>query len=224
MLLTAFILGLAGSLHCAGMCGPLALMLPVVGKGSAAFAVSRCVYNLGRVATYCVLGAMAGVFGEALAFAGFQRWLSLLAGFFLLAGLLFTRFSGTQFGVGLVAWIKSAFGSLLRKRSYSGLLALGAANGLLPCGLVYVAATAAATTAQVREAAEYMFAFGIGTLPMMLAIPLAGRSLNSRFNFQRVVPLSIALVAVILIFRGLSLGIPYLSPNLAGGNAGAACH
>jgi sulfite exporter TauE/SafE len=222
MLLTAFILGLAGSLHCAGMCGPLALAVPVIGNQ---LLVSRLIYNTGRLATYATLGLGAGLFGKALAFAGFQRWLSLGAGAALLIGLFFTKFSGKQAAVGLVAAIKRTFAVLLRRRSYGSILALGATNGLLPCGLVYVAATAAAASGSALGGAEYMLAFGTGTLPMMLAVPLLGRSLKFRYNVQKLIPVSVTVVALLLILRGLSLGIPYLSPDLSSGTPHCpACH
>ena len=217
MLSTAFILGLAGSLHCAGMCGPLALALPVVGRGRASFALSRLAYNAGRLAAYCALGLIAGLLGQALAFAGFQRWLSLTAGSLILAGLFFTQLSGKRAATKAVVHVKKLFRTFLLQRSYGSLLALGATNGLLPCGLVYVAATAAAATGSPLGSSKYMLAFGLGTLPMMLAVPLLGRKLNLRFNFQRLIPFSVALIALLLILRGLSLGIPYLSPELSSG-------
>ncbi len=220
MLFTAFILGLAGSLHCAGMCGPLTLALPVaegLKNKRLSFLLSRLAYNAGRVAVYMLLGVVAGLLGEAIAFAGFQRWLSLLAGSLILAGLIFTKFSGRELAVNAVVSIKAVFRTLLRRRSYLSLLALGATNGLLPCGLVYVGATAAAATGSALSGAEYMLAFGLGTLPMMLAVPLLGRTLQVRFNFARLAPVSVALLASLLILRGLALGIPYLSPQVVAG-------
>lgn len=225
MLLTAFILGFAGSLHCAGMCGPLSLALPAVGSGRASFLLSRLIYNVGRVGTYCLLGLISGTLGQALAFAGFQRWLSILAGTLIFAGLLFAKASGKNFAAKTVVHVKRLFGVFLRRRSYGALFALGATNGLLPCGLVYVAATAAAATGNALSSSEYMLAFGVGTLPMMLAVPLLGRTLNLRINFRQFVPVSVALVAALLILRGLSLGIPYLSPDLStGAPLCPACH
>ncbi len=217
MFWTAFILGLAGSLHCAGMCGPLALALPVVGRSRGSFILSRLAYNAGRLATYCMLGLIAGALGQALAFAGFQRWLSLSAGALILAGLFFTQLTGKQTIAKIVVHVKKLFGTFLRQRSYGALVALGATNGLLPCGLVYVAATAGAAIGKAVDASAYMLAFGLGTLPMMLAVPLLGRTLNLRINLQKMIPVSVALVAVLLILRGLSLGIPYLSPEISGG-------
>jgi sulfite exporter TauE/SafE len=225
MLLTGFILGLAGSLHCVGMCGAIALALPNAGSGRTSFLLSRVAYNFGRVATYCGLGMLAGVFGQAAAFAGFQRWLSVLAGALILAGLVLARVPGRGAAVRFVSWLKRSLGLLLRQRSYSSLLALGAANGLLPCGLVYAAMIAAGATGNVVSAAHFMIAFGLGTFPLMLALPLLSRCLSRRLNLQYLVPASAAIVAILLIVRGLSLGIPYLSPALPLDNASISqCH
>ncbi len=222
MLFAAFILGLFGSLHCAGMCGPLALALPVVDRTRVGFILGRLLYNIGRIFTYVVIGLIVGTVGQTLALAGFQRWLSISAGALILAGLIFARFSLNAPVGKLVMRVKSTFGTLLKKRSYPALFALGATNGLLPCGLVYVAAAGAATTGQVASAAEYMLLFGIGTLPVMLAIPLLGRGLSLRLPIQKLVPISVAVVAALLIVRGLALGVPYLSPEL--GPHCSACH
>src|SRR3954466_9482086 len=85
---TAFLLGLAGSLHCAGMCGPLLCALPVVGQGRASFYAGRFLYNLGRIGMYGLLGLVFGALGKTLSIAGLQRWLSLAAGCAVLIGLL----------------------------------------------------------------------------------------------------------------------------------------
>lgn len=220
---TAFLLGFVGSLHCAGMCGPLALALPVVGRTRASFILSRLTYNLGRVVTYGALGLVFGLLGATLALAGLQRWLSLLAGAALLIGLL----ASSRHAVGtsafkLVGWVKAGLGQLLQRRSFSALFMLGLLNGLLPCGLVYVACASATATGSLLTATEYMLSFGAGTLPMMLGIGLAGRRVQAAFRFQTqaVIPASILIIAVLLILRGMALGIPYLSPDLASGAAG----
>ena len=87
MLWTAFLLGLAGSLHCAGMCGPLAMAVPVLGSSRGAIVTSRIVYNLGRITTYVLIGLLFGIVGQTIALAGFQRWISLFAGGLILLGL-----------------------------------------------------------------------------------------------------------------------------------------
>lgn len=221
---TAIALGLVGSLHCAGMCGPLALALPMTGSSRTTFVAGRLAYNLGRILTYCALGAVFGLLGQTIAFAGFQRWISIIAGVAILAGLLLsTRFATSLPVARFVTRIKSGLGSLLRQRSLFATLALGSLNGLLPCGLVYAACAGAVATGGLLSGAEYMAAFGLGTVPMMLGIGLIGQKLQFtlRFKLQRLIPASVAVVAVLLILRGLSLGIPYISPELT---AGAACH
>jgi len=224
MLWTALLLGLAGSLHCAGMCGPLALALPATGGGKVGFLAGRLAYNAGRLVTYAALGLVAGLVGGAFALAGLQRWISLAAGGLILCGLLFaSRVGAATPAVHAVAWVKSRLAGLLRRRSLRTLGLLGMLNGILPCGLVYAACAGATTTSGPLAGAGYMALFGLGTVPMMLAVALAGWALPMawRLRLQGFVPAVTALVAVLLIVRGLALGIPWLSPAPM---SGAACH
>src|SRR5437016_11916477 len=85
---TALLLGLVGSLHCAGMCGPLALAVLANCQSLVGFAANRLAYNLGRIITYCLLGLVFGLLGRTLVLAGVQRWVCLALGLALLAGLL----------------------------------------------------------------------------------------------------------------------------------------
>ena len=129
--LTAFLIGLAGSVHCAGMCGPLALAVPGGGNSAAGFAASRLAYNLGRVLTYSLLGLFFGLAGQSLAMAGLQRWLSLGLGAVLLLSLVASRRGGWSTpATALVGRLKGAFGFLLRRRSLISVGALGLLNGL----------------------------------------------------------------------------------------------
>lgn len=222
---TAFLLGLVGSLHCAGMCGPLALALPVAGHTPLAYVAGRVIYNLGRLVTYCALGLVFGLLGGTFSMVGLQRWVSIGAGVLLLAGLLVSRrlaLAGPL--VSLVGRLKGAMSGLLGTRTLGALAVLGALTGLLPCGLVYVACAGATATGGWFSGVEYMAAFGLGTVPMMLAIGLSGRLVHAtvRRKLAAAVPVSVFLVSVLLILRGLSLGIPYLSPNLS--SDGACCH
>jgi sulfite exporter TauE/SafE len=225
---TAFLLGLVGSLHCAGMCGPLALALPATGRTRASFLLGRLNYNLGRILTYSLLGAVVGLVGESLALAGLQRWVSLAAGLAILLGLIASsRYALDTPAVRLVSWLKSGFARLLQQRSLSSLLVLGLLNGLLPCGLVYAACAGAVAAGGFFSGTQYMLAFGLGTLPMMLGLGLVGKQLHwvIRFKFQRLIPASLLLLSSLLILRGLALGIPYLSPNLSDApGKHAACH
>lgn len=221
---TGFLLGLVGSLHCAGMCGPLALAVPVVGEGRGAILLSRLTYNLGRIATYAVLGLAAGMLGQAFALAGLQRWVSLAAGVVILAGLVATaRWSAGLPVTRLMGRLKAGFGLLMRRRTHGSVFLLGTLNGLLPCGLVYVACAAAVVSPSWYEGVGYMIAFGLGTVPMMFAFGVVGLKLQSllRFRLQRLVPVSLAVVGGLLLLRGLALGIPYVSP--ADPATGPAC-
>ncbi len=226
MFWTAFLLGFAGSLHCAGMCGPLALALPATGTGTVGYISGRLAYNLGRVTTYSLLGGIFGLLGKSLALIGVQRWLSVGAGTVILAGL----FLSTRAGLGTpmvkaVVWLKSGFGALLRRRTLASLGLMGLLNGLLPCGLVYAACAGAAATSSLALGTIHMALFGLGTVPLMLGLGLTGKALPValRFKLQKLVPLSLGLVGGLLILRGLALGIPYLSPDLATGTC-AHCH
>src|SRR5579859_6934676 len=170
----AFILGLFGSLHCAGMCGPLAVGLPPTNHSLGSFVSGRLAYNLGRIVTYCCLGLVFGLVGKALWIAGLQRWLSIGVGTLLLAGLFASRRLILRQPVTMIVeQLKRRMSFLLRQRSQLSLGLLGLLNGLLPCGLVYVGAAGALATGGVLKGAGYMFFFGLGTAPMMLAISLS---------------------------------------------------
>jgi uncharacterized protein len=223
---TAFILGLVGSLHCAGMCGPLALALPPAGSTTPAYVLGRVAYNLGRIVTYCILGLVFGLVGATLWLAGIQRWVSIALGVALLVGQFASRkLALWQPVTSLVGRLKSRMAVLLRQRSFTSLAVLGLLNGLLPCGLVYVACAGAAATGGVLAGAQYMAVFGAATVPMMLAISLSGKLVPPalRLSLRKAIPACVFLLATLLILRGMSLGIPYLSPDLSGGSS-SCCH
>ncbi|MBX3748130.1 MAG: sulfite exporter TauE/SafE family protein [Verrucomicrobiae bacterium] len=219
---TALLLGLLGGLHCAGMCGPLMLVLPAVGGTRARFFAGRVVYQAGRVLTYVLMGVAAGWMGRTLALVGIQQGVTLGLGLLMLGGLLVSpRLLELPWLMGWVGGLQRRMGSLLRRRTVISLGSLGALNGLLPCGLVYIAFAGATTMSGGWEGAGYMLMFGLGTVPTMLGISLSGRLVTPavRARLRWVVPCSIGVVAGLLILRGLSLGIPYLSPDLSGGVA-----
>ena len=222
---TAFILGLVGSLHCAGMCGPLALALPFSRSFSGTFLLGRVAYNFGRIITYSLLGIVFGIAGKTLLVAGFQRTVSIGLGVLLLGCLLASRrLALSRPVITWVANLKIRMSRLLQRRTFGSLTVLGLLNGLLPCGLVYVACVGAAATGHFVRGAQYMASFGLGTLPMMLAISISGKlvPLSVRLKLSGAIPVTGYVLAGLLILRGLSLGIPYLSPDLSG--AAPCCH
>ena len=226
---SALALGLAGSLHCLGMCGPLALALPANPEASLARrAVGRLVYNLGRAVTYAWMGLFAGFLGHAIRMAGVQQMVSIGLGVFLLG----TVFLSTKH---LPAWVVNTFyrpvqrglQRILKRGSLPGLFQTGLLNGLLPCGLVYAALAAASLQQGAVQGGLYMFLFGIGTISLMFIPSLGGLGIRHS-NFQpvlnRVIPAVTCAVAVLLILRGLSLSIPYISPILEAGGGGCCPH
>ena len=226
-LYAALVLGLVGGLHCAGMCGPLALALPGRDRSGVAYVLGRLAYNLGRVVTYCGLGLIFGVVGKSFWMAGVQRWASITLGLLLIFGLFLSRkLALSKPVVLLVQRLKLAMGGLLRRRSLVALGLLGLLNGLLPCGLVYVACAGAAATGGVVSGLEYMAVFGLGTVPVMFVISVSGKLMPTalRLRLVRVVPLSILLLAILLILRGMSLGIPYVSPDLSSQDPACCSH
>lgn len=216
---SAFLIGLLGSLHCAGMCGPLALALPATGNTRISFGMGRLAYNLGRVLTYCLLGALFGAIGMTFTLAGFQRWASITAGAAILIGLLASSRFALQTPMSkAVTLLRKGLGKMLARRTVSSIFLLGVLNGFLPCGLVYAACAGAVSRGSVAAGMGYMLFFGLGTAPVMLSIGLAGKLFRAglRVRFQKLVPATLALLAVLLILRGMSLGIPYVSPVLTG--------
>lgn len=223
---TSLLLGLIGSLHCAGMCGPLMLALPKVGVGSFGFACGRIGHNLGRLSAYALLGVVCGGLGQAAAMGGLQRWVSIGAGIVILTALLPLAKPGLNWpALKFVGFLKLGFSRFLDRRSFLGLWVLGFLNGFLPCGLVYVACAGALALGSAAAGLTHMLLFGVGTIPMMLGIGLLGRHLSFAARYRhRLVPICMALVGALLIVRGLALGIPYLSPGISASGAAPLCH
>lgn len=223
-LLAGIIFGFAGSLHCIGMCGPIVLALPGGGESLVRFTVSRIAYHLGRVLTYTMMGVIAGVLGGRVLLPVLQQNLSILGGVVLVVGVLMSRYR-TQLllsipGLGNVTQgLQRIIGDLMRERSLPSLFALGMANGLLPCGFVYVAMTAAAVTAHPLPGLLFMMGFGLGTVPAMVGFSFFPRlaSVEIRARVSKILPAFTLLVGILLIVRGLNLGIPYISPKLSSG-------
>ena len=218
---TAFVLGFLGSFHCVGMCGPIALALPSTRKGKLLFLSNRLSYNIGRITTYALIGLLFGLLGKGFAIAGAQKALSVGVGIsIILIALLPAAFSNQLNPAGslgkVVSLLKQKMQIQFRRRSYKAVYTIGILNGFLPCGLVYLAAAGAVTTATPFQGSLYMAAFGTGTLPAMLALSFAGNSLPIllRNTIKKAMPMVSVAVGLLLIVRGLELGIPYMSPIL----------
>lgn len=213
-----FGIGVLGSFHCVGMCGPIALALPVQGKTGFQKAMAILLYNLGRAITYASMGLVFGLLGSSFSLFGLQQWVSIIAGAAILILLLSNHMSlvqKTPFGKFNV-WVKEQLSVFLRKDKTPGAyLSIGFLNGFLPCGLVYVAIASSLATGSAVSGALLMFGFGLGTIPVMASLMAFGKfiSLRVRSWMNQAVPYMIGVMAILLILRGLNLGIPYLSPS-----------
>lgn len=231
-MIAGFTLGAAGSLHCIGMCGPLSLALPVHHLSKLSRFFSLLLYQLGRVVTYSLIGLAIGFAGRRIYIAGFQQAFSIVMGsiVLLLAVFYFINKTGihisffNKFYIG----VQKLVGQALRSsKGPLGFFLVGMANGLLPCGMVYVAMAAALSFSTVSESTGFMAFFGAGTLPMMMLVAYAGQVIKPqlRFSLQKAVPYLITLMGIVLVLRGLSLGIPFISPVIpAAPGQAAICH
>lgn len=217
---TGFIVGLFGSLHCIGMCAPIVLALPVIGDSQLKILAGRVLYNLGRIFTYTIMGALFGLFGSRLVLFGLQQDLSIAFGVIILVYVLTprkikARVANTFIYRETTNFIKSKFSLMISKKSNSSLFTIGVLNGLLPCGFVYVGIAGAVSTVDWISGALYMAMFGLGTFPVMLATAMFGEIINVNFKrkVNKLIPVFAVLLALIFILRGLNLGIPYLSPK-----------
>lgn len=218
-ILTAIVLGLMGSFHCVGMCGPIVISLPLNNTNWFTRIFGSLLYNIGRAITYALMGAVFGILGEGFQLGGFQRWISIIMGVLMILAVLFPalfKSSGKldKYLYGYNARLKKRFGVLFNKRSYSSLLIIGLLNGLLPCGLVYMALAGAIATGGVASGALFMFIFGLGTLPMLLALSLVGNVVSGsmKSSINKLIPYVIVVIGILFILRGMNLGIPFISP------------
>ncbi len=219
-LYTALTIGLIGSFHCIGMCGPIAVALPIGNKSWTGKVIGVLLYNVGRAFTYGVLGAAFGLLGKGIEMAGFQQWASILLGIVMIISVLFPmvfrgKISIDQLLTGYAARLIAKFRILFGKSSYKNLFVIGLLNGLLPCGLVYVAVAGAINTNAVLNGVVFMVVFGLGTIPVMMSVSLLGNIIGQRFRRQvnHIIPVFIIVLGIIFILRGLSLGIPFISPK-----------
>ncbi len=220
MVYTAFLLGLMGSLHCVGMCGPIAFMLPLDREDKFKMSMQVLVYHLGRMGAYALLGLAFGFFGKGLYLFGAQQYLSIGMGILMILAMVIPQKKLNTFRISkpvyhLISGLKSRLGTLLKKRTADTFVTIGFLNGFLPCGLVYMALFASIAMASPLEGSLYMVLFGIGTVPLMTSAAFLGKLLKTpaRKRIRQLIPIFVVLVGILFILRGLGLGIPYVSPK-----------
>ena len=210
--------GFLGSVHCVGMCGPLALSLPGSDRPRWLFWAERVLYNVGRVVTYSLLGVLVGLAGRVVTLAGIQQALSVGVLMILVAAVPWVNRqvrAVEQAPSALLERVMAPIGSLHRTGGPTAMLLVGLLNGLLPCGFVYAALGTAVTADGVALSTVFMIGFGLGTGPTMLSVSLLGRVAGStlRSRLRALVPVGLVLVGLLLILRGLGLG-GLISPAL----------
>lgn len=220
LVIAALGLGLASSLHCVGMCGPIAFSLGLNPENKFDFTIRNLTYQFGRVTTYTLLGGIMGIIGFGVSFAGLQNQLSIAVGvMMILMALLPKNLGADNLGIKpfsrLMYQIKMGFGKFLRRKNYSSLYITGLLNGLLPCGAVYAALTGSIAMGSIGGGAVFMTFFGLGTIPLMFASVVAGNliSIQTRQKILKFLPYLMILLGIIFILRGLNLNIPYISPT-----------
>ena len=220
MLLSALALGFLGSLHCLGMCGPIAFMLPLDREHTGKKIAQLFVYHFGRIVAYGLLGIAFGLAGKGLQLFGAQQKLSIGIGIVMIVVVLFPKttilklrpLGGLQ---RLLLRLKSKLGKSLQKKSPETFLTVGFLNGFLPCGLVYIALLGAIATGSAWYGGIYMVLFGVGTIPLMTSAVYAGGYLRAglKAKIRKLVPVFVVVIGMLFIVRGMGLGIPYLSPK-----------
>ncbi|WP_418263335.1 sulfite exporter TauE/SafE family protein [Flavobacterium faecale] len=220
MLYTAFLFGLISSFHCIGMCGPIAMMLPVDRMNATKKTLQILTYHVGRLTAYGTIGLLFGMLGRGLFIAGFQQRLSIFIGMAMILVVVIPEKILAQYNFSrpvfkIISNIKSKLGQQFKNKSYSSLFTIGLLNGFLPCGMVYVALFGAVAMQSASLGVLYMLLFGLGTVPLMSAVVYINSylTLPIRNKIQKVIPYVAVLIGVLFILRGLGLGIPYVSPT-----------
>jgi sulfite exporter TauE/SafE len=220
MLYTAFFFGLISSLHCIGMCGPIAMMLPVDRNNPVKKATQIITYHLGRLTAYATIGFIFGVVGKGFFLAGIQQKLSIFIGVAMIVVILipekvFAKYNFSKPVFKLISKVKTTLGAQFKNKTYKSLFTIGLLNGFLPCGMVYVALFGAIAMQSESLGVLYMILFGLGTVPLMSSVTYLNSFLTIpiRNKIQKAIPYVAVIIGILFIFRGLGLGIPYLSPS-----------
>lgn len=218
ILIAALGLGLLTGFHCVGMCGPIAIVLPLNNKSWATRILSALIYNIGRTTTYAALGAVFGIIGAGFSLAGFQKWISIVMGLFMISTVIFPKVNQMLYqGTGdskLISGVKKQLSKYFQQASYKSLYITGLFNGLLPCGMVYMAIAGAIAVGSWHGSILFMILFGLGTIPMMFLMSMIGNfaSMKLKRFVNRIIPIVVIIVGLLFVLRGLELGIPFVSP------------
>ena len=218
MLYSALIFGLISSLHCIGMCGPIAMMLPVDKNNPAKKVIQIMIYHMGRLTSYASLGLIFGILGKGL----------LMITIAIVPERVFMKYNFSKPVYKLISKVKTSLGSQFKRKTPDALFTIGVLNGFLPCGLVYAALFGAIAMSSLTLSISYMLLYGLGTIPMMSFVVLISNifSISLRTKMQKLIPVVAVFIGILFIIRGLGLDIAYLSPSNTNlfVKANASCH
>ena len=233
MLYSALFFGLVSSLHCIGMCGPIAMMLPVDKNNSAKKVIQIMIYHMGRLTSYACLGLIFGILGKGFYMAGIQQQLSIVVGLLMITIAIvpervFMKYNFSKPVYKLISKVKTSLGSQFKRKTPDALFTIGVLNGFLPCGLVYAALFGAIAMSSLTLSISYMLLYGLGTIPMMSFVVLISNIFSNslRTKMQKLIPVVAVFIGILFIIRGLGLDIAYLSPSNTNlfVKANASCH
>ena len=229
-LLIAFLMGVTGSLHCAGMCGAIMWAMPFYAFKGARKLVAFGMYHFMRISAYAGMGLILYSFRE-LFHPGIQQAVSVILGIILLlAGILSFLPGRFTSGVSLPwsGFVQKQLALFVGNPNLGKIAISGFLNGMLPCGLVYMALTGSLSSGSPAQVVAFIFAFGAGTLPMLASIVFLRSRLSLRSaTVRKLVPVTIFCFGLLFVIRGLNLGIPYLSPSVEASNGKivhSCCH
>jgi uncharacterized protein len=215
-IIIAVTMGLAGSLHCAGMCGPIIWVMPFQMLSGYKKWLGIALYHFGRISVYALMGLVLHSF-SAMFHPQWQQYISVALGIvLLLIGIISFMPGRKSFTLPWAGFVKNKLGHFIGNPSLFSLLVSGTLNGLLPCGLVYMALSAAVTADTALQSMVLMYAFGAGTLPMLITLTILKNKVSflRMQHIKKLVPAIILVFGCIFVLRGMNLGIPYLSPKV----------
>jgi uncharacterized protein len=203
-----FTMGLSGSIHCVGMCGPL---MTIAYYKNSSLSLHLLLYHFMRIISYAMIGLMVGSISEVFYIYQIQSWMALIMGLVLLTYVITSRLSTTSNG-NIAGYINKQFILLYNKylssHSYKNTAISGILNGFLPCGLVYAAMAMAFSNRGAIDGVIGMALFGLGTLPLLLII-FTNNTISKKIKkYSGIQNIGMTLAAIILILRSVLTIIP----------------
>jgi len=222
-------MGFTGSLHCAGMCGPIVWVMPFQVFSGTGRLLAISLYHIGRISVYAVMAVTLHSFRHLFQPA-IQQYISVTTGIIMLLIGVVSFFSKyIRIRMPWDTFIRTHLGKFIGEPHIGSIMAAGILNGLLPCGLVYMALSASMMLNTAAQAAGMLYLFGLGTLPMLVSLTLLKTRLRfaPMAHFRKFVPLVVFFFGSLFVLRGLNLGIPYVSPKVeitTSGIHSCCCH